>query len=510
MNESSPKYKIVKSVFDNIILAVGDGRVGPQLEVWTGANPQGYRVSWYAREGTKESIGIEESVVNLCLKFGSDSLDALAVILGHELAHFYRADTAASDFPAAFASGSLGDLIKSLASRDSHVAIETDADVFGGLYGYLAGYNTLAVNARVLERIYTTFGFSAILPGYLNLGERQAVARSTRDSLSKLIPIVDAGTCLVALGNYVESARCFDLVVRKFPSREMFNNAGVARALEAIKVSQPHAMPLPYPFEFDVDMGLRSQASRRSRGLQTEAERQKALYRLNLLLAAKEDFKQAQRRDPRYATALVNLSCTYDLLGDVDSAIVVATDAIALAKKTNDPVSLSNAYQARCIAYSGRRDTLKANADLKLVKRYQSRPEGIEKQFTGVEEIDYSRATSFTFDRDRLAALVPGNPGGDPPIRIYSQDLDNSRATLVEWNSKEVLAIETLPHYGIESIRGIRIGARRREVEEKYGTPKSVSTTSKGECLVYETAGICFWIGTNDQVQGWMIYDRKK
>jgi tetratricopeptide (TPR) repeat protein len=510
MNESSQKYKIVKSVFDNIVSAVGDGRKAPILEVWSGPNPDGYRISWYSSQGAKESIGIVDSTVNLCLKFGSDSLDALAVVLGHELAHFYRSDTIAADFPHAFASAPMYDALKSRASREERVAIETDADLFGGFYGCLAGYNTLGVNARVLDGVYKTFHLSENLTGYLNLEERQAIARGTRDSLSKLIPIVDAGTCLFALGNYTESARCFDLVMRKFPSRDMFNNAGVARALEAIKISQPHAMPLPYPFEFDVDMRPRSQGSRHSRGLPTEADRQKALFRLNLLLAAKEDFRQAQRRDPGYAIALVNLACTYDLLGDSDSAIVVATDAIALAKKMNDPVSLNNAYQARGIACWGRRDTLKANADFKLVRHYQARSGGVEKQFEYPEAINGERAKNFVRDPNCLAVSVPEGMGGDVPIRIYSQDLISSRAIVVEWSGKEVLAIETLPQCEFESNEGIKIGARRKEVEDTYGTPKSVSTTSKGECLVYETAGICFWIGTNDQVQGWMIYDRKK
>jgi tetratricopeptide (TPR) repeat protein len=510
LSESSAKYSLVKSVFDKIVWAVGDGRQAPRLEVWSGANPQGLRVAWYSRDAAKEAIGIEESAVNLCLKFGPDSLDALAVLLGHELAHFYRVDTIAAEYPTAFAAAPVYNAIKTIASRDSRVAIETDADLFGGFYGCVAGYNTLGVNARVLDGVYKTFSFPDFLPGYLNLGERQAVARSTKDSLSKLIPIVDAGACLFALGNYAESASCFDLLVRKFPSRDMFNNAGVARALEAIKISQPHAMPLPYPFEFDVDMGPRSQGSRHTRGVPTGAERQRALYRLNLLLAAKENFKQAQRRDPGYVPALVNLSCVYDLLGDSDSAIVLATDAIASARKTNDRVSLSDAYQARCIVYAGRKDTSKANADLRLVKRYQARSGGSEKQFNDPETINGSRANSFTLDRTHVAALVPGGTGGDSTIRIYSEDLTNSRAILVEWSGKKMLAIQTLPQYDLESNGRIKVGSRRKEVEDKYGSPKSVLTTSKGECLVYETGKICFWIGANDQVQGWMIYDRKE
>ena len=77
---------------------------------------------------------------DLCRAQGPDSLAALAALLGHELAHYYEDHGWIGDFGNGFADLEVAQSLKrQKRSPEKVVEIETQADYFGGFYGYVAG-----------------------------------------------------------------------------------------------------------------------------------------------------------------------------------------------------------------------------------------------------------------------------------------------------------------------------------------------------------------------------------
>ena len=87
------------------------------------------------------------------------------------------------------------------------------------------------------------------LAGYPPLAERREIARRSQRQLAALVPVFEAGNYLMLTGHYAQAARAFDYIARTFPSREVLNNNGAARALEALEKSGEIAFA--YPFELD-------------------------------------------------------------------------------------------------------------------------------------------------------------------------------------------------------------------------------------------------------------------
>jgi hypothetical protein len=167
---------------------------------------------------------------------GPDSLDALASLMAHELAHYYKDHGWVGDFGNGFADLSVGKKLKKLKRQAAKIVeIETQADYFGGLFGYLAGYNTLGVPPALLNAIYAEYQLEEPLAGYPSLAERREIARRSQRQLAALVPVFEAGNYLMLTGHYAQAAGAFDYIARTFPSREILNNGGVVRALESLE-----------------------------------------------------------------------------------------------------------------------------------------------------------------------------------------------------------------------------------------------------------------------------------
>ena len=196
----------------------------------------------------KNAIGLEEDTYDLCVSLGADSLNALSFLMGHELAHYYKDHGWIGDFGSGFTDLEVGQEMKALRRDLSKLTeIETEADYFGGFFGYVAGYETLNAADRVLDQIYSTYGLDENLKGYPSLSDRKIIADRSREDLKALIPVFDAGNALLLLGNYIEAAGCFDHIAKSFPSREILNNAGVARALQALNLFESGEVAIRLP-----------------------------------------------------------------------------------------------------------------------------------------------------------------------------------------------------------------------------------------------------------------------
>ncbi len=327
--ENHPIFRQVQTVYERLIPAFGEGRLPPRLVVV----PTGVKTrepvasSGGGNEGTlafeagsgmmsEGYVAIEERTVTALAKLGADRDN-----LSHELAHVYLRHGWVGDFGNSFARTEMGRKMMKAATYEDVVKRETEADHFGGFYGYLAGYDTLGVAPKALDKIYTAFALSEQIPNYPTKTERIAIAQRQMESLKKLVPVYEAGTRLLILGRYEEAGRLFGHLAQIFPSREMFNNAGVAFALEAVRLLPPKTVPYVYPFELDAETRLLNHEQQGQRAARAGQADDNSARVSRLLRRAQSAFEQASRRDNRYATAMVNSAAVQSLLGNQDDAI---------------------------------------------------------------------------------------------------------------------------------------------------------------------------------------------
>jgi tetratricopeptide (TPR) repeat protein len=530
--EDHSQYKLVKGIYDTIARAFGEARLPPRLVVVPHGGSNGQLVAWSdaGSEGaigvesgsgqlTEGYIAIEERVVQMFSSLGGERDNALAFLLAHELTHYYQRHGWVGDFGNAFASSDVGRKMIKAAAYEDVVKRETEADYFGGFYGYLAGYDTLGIAPRVLDLLYAGYRLPDKLPNYPSRAERKAIAERAAANLQKMIPVFESATRLLMLERYETAGRLFAHLAQTFPSREMFNNAGVAYALEALRTFRPGTLRFAYPFELDAETRLRT--SRTGRG-PNEAER-----RARLLQKAADCFEKAQQRDVSYSTAVLNAAAVQSLLGEQENALILARKGLRLAGEHNELLQRSQAFIISGIAHAQSDDTDKARADftsagpqknplaalnlaaLNVKPANQITPTATESATTlTVKETiaGFSAWDTFVRGSGSLSYTLQGSTAGEEQLAIHCRNNGVWDQTLLVSGSSMLNTVAARQGYIGETARGIRIGSTLAEVRERYGVPARSMPLRQGSALVYPKTGIIFRIDAGALVSGWVLF----
>ena len=395
------------------------------------------------------------------------------------------------------------------------LSYETQADEAGAIYGYLAGFDTLGVARQALLSVYAAYDLDKQLQGYPNLAERQEIAGKSADRLAKLLPLFDAGNLLFLLGRHEEAGRVFDRVAADFPSREILNNAGVARAVEAALLFPKEQLAAAYPWSLDGETRLRLPSpAERPRGDPSPEPPEER--RTRLLDEARERLEDAVRRDPGYALALINLACVEELRGRRGTAADLAGSAIDLARR-NEQTSLEKlARLARAIAWlhgdraeEGRKELaalgppddpwLRPWTGAAVESRRETRSFA-EETVSGARARDV--VVPATGSSVTLASLSPSQPN----IVVRSKWTASYRAVVVRIGSKQISAVATSSDYNGVSAGGIRLGAPWPSVELAYGAPDRRQPFGSGACALYERPGLIVFTNEEGKVNRWMVY----
>ena len=528
----NPKYLKVKSIYDSVARAFGDGRVPPRLIVSPVDAASRNAVAW-SDPGTEGAIGmeeesaplqagyiaIEEKIYDLFAALGDDQESAVAFLLGHELTHYYMRHGWVGDFGNSFASLDVGRKMIKAASYEEVIKRETEADYFGGFYGHLAGYDTLGVAPKAIELIYAAYKLPAKLPNYPSRSERQAIAERAEANLRKMVPVFAAGNRLLLLEKYEAAGRLFEHLAHTFPSREMFNNAGVAYASEATRLYRPGTLRFVYPFEFDAETRLKGKGGK-LKGLPDEF----AWKRNRLLQKSADSFDKAIQRDRGYAVAYVNLAAVDSLLGDRDNAVTLTNRAMEMARKSNETITLANALVARGIAYAEGGNKERAMVDMAAARNLGSSAaavnlaqlQGEPGQLTPKSvEIDADKRESiggisprgnFLKDKEVTTFSLKGVDRAEPTLTVHSRQGKGWEDMVISVDGKLIHLLATGKGYGEPTARGIRIGSSLEEVAAKYGEPLRVLTSRQGTYYLYQKAEAIFAVNPEGRVTGWMIF----
>lgn len=498
-------------VFDDLVAAIGDGRTAPLLQL-VADEAASHQVVWYDTD--RHAIRLDEQAYR-ALMDAPDSLDALAYVVGHELAHYYKDHDWLGEFSLTARDLSVGRQLASTSLSSKHrIAIETEADYFGGFFGHMAGYDALAAAPGALSRIYTSYQLEEQLPGYPPLAERQALLDRAADRLHGMIPVFDAGRYLLLIGENEEAARCFDFVARDFPSREILNNAGVSRALEAIKLFPEGELGFVYPLELDG----RSRLAGGHKAQEYRFDDPTRERRGRLLAQAQRSFEEATRRDTAYATARLNLACALDLRSRHDEAEIHARRALRLADAAGDEPTAANTrillgiLQAHRAATAEAADLFAQAADgspelsrLNLALLHGSGlPTVPRTSLAPVGENDRKMALEYeeTLNNPDSRLTIPARDDDEQPLVIYVRQQASARHLVIDTGYR---TISLRRAEGGQSSRGLRVGDGVQRLQSLYGVAHRLTATRQGTYHLFEEDGLLVR-SRADTVRAWTAF----
>ena len=239
-------------------------------------------------------ILINPEIYELCGQLSVPRVDALSVIIGHELAHH-------------FLENSGGFALNNLSTRKD---IERQADVHGLFIAHLAGFKALKAAPEVFEKIYSHFNLKDHTSQYPHFTERLKTKDVVIETVTQLVDIFKAGNYLTALGEYNFASACYRHITDKhfYFGKELHNNLGVVSTLYALNVYDEDIDYYLFPLEIDWQLRIdKPKLPADSKVSDSEKRRIRERY----LQIAAQSFQIAHQLDPNYETAQINLMCVY-------------------------------------------------------------------------------------------------------------------------------------------------------------------------------------------------------
>jgi tetratricopeptide (TPR) repeat protein len=337
----APKY--VVEVFDNLVNAYGNIKIAPKLEI---SNPSDLVVAVYTST-PKPTIKIDTKLIKICSSFGQDSLNALSLILSHELAHYYNDHTFCYDFSFANRKSPIAKNLLEI-SHNSNKEKEIQSDYQGLWYALMAGYNPITIFEKAFKTIYKEYNLPEHIPGYPSKTERIEIKNTVLEKIKKLAPVFQSGLILYRLQKFEEAKNCFELVLQTLPTKENFNNAGLSYLALALSSQMMESIPFVYPLTIDKNSLLFINYS--PSGLKG-IENDNTAFINSTIDRAKKYFEKAISLNSNYLDAHLNLASLYSSIGNQEAAIgilntlkpdqqnderVILIKAIANFKNQND------------------------------------------------------------------------------------------------------------------------------------------------------------------------------
>ena len=276
------------------------GETMPSIEVST--------IEEYGKPALYDSehqrIVIDPEAYELCLRLTQQKDDALAFLIAHELIHSYQ--------HAVFEYHSPGFFVKTKTLRDwaqgkktQRRSMERQADVWGAVLCYLAGYEVATHIPSFIESLYETYHLDAEDPLYDSKRERLEIAKRAQEEVERALLVYDMANYFSVLQQHDKDTVLYQYLIRNFKSPGFYNNLGLSYLLLAVeKLPEPFRS---YPYPFSLDTETRLEEIFKSRPLSPE----------QLTLKSIDQFSQILSIQPHYLPMRLNRACAYHIMSGI-------------------------------------------------------------------------------------------------------------------------------------------------------------------------------------------------
>ncbi len=506
--QNTYQYEVANSIFEALVESRGDFRMQKPTFIMSKSE----RKVAIAKP-RKGEIMLEFKAYEICTTFGKDSLNALAVLLSHELIHYYEKHSWTKYFASQNAETQTASNLKNLNER---LKLETQSDYLGGFLAYSTGYQTLDIMPRLLEEVYKGYGLKDELKGYPPLSERKELATNSLKKLQSFIHVFETANYLTALEQYEQAKLYFDYILRDYQSREIYNNVGVIAAQIGMQYVSNQFLKYGLPLELDVDSRLKHG----TRGNKENVTGEKVLKE------ALEYFEKASKLDKNYPIALLNTACVYFLLNNFDDAAYFARKALKLCndpkwEKTKFDVFVLQGILADYQKESEKAETLflkavdsgstLAKTNLSILKNEPTEAASLNISIPSIKD----QIDGFSIDKS-VVQLLQGELKVDELVEINTNTmcgtkrLENSTLFIHFIDEDNFTFIQmTDATSSNETNLGIKIGSSAEAILKKYLLPDRSIEISNGSFWIYFKANLIFLLDNNSTVRSWGVFRSK-
>lgn len=458
--------------------------------------------------------------------------NALAFLLAHEVAHQVRdhhalLNTSQQLLLQAPSPGSQSS--PSISQEALHQTLELEADRLGVLFSALAGYRAKAA-LSILPQVINRQGPSPFHP---NPRRRAKWIQEVIGEIAAQIQLFHLGVFYLTTGRYEAAAKTFESFQSEFPSREVYNNLGVAYHKRALQYQVDDGLRR----SIMIDPETRAEAAVRAPGAPEERPGglPHPIFR-EAMDKALEAYLRAVESDPGYALSHVNLGATYLDRGEYDAAIVEFKRALE-----KEP-TLKAAYLNRGVAYLKSGNLHRAEADfrqvasldpsdpaphmnLRYLYRKQGRQEVAQQEAEITRQLEARQRAEVRAGEGQREALGPiaidmpvdqARQGlGGVPTRTLGARLGlgeevrvliyEPKGLLLVSRQDRIEAARAGAEYRGKTARGVAIRSSANQVMARYGRPSKEEETLGGGLWVYPDRGLVLVL-RDGQVRAWWVY----
>jgi hypothetical protein len=534
------KYKVVEKICEKIAKVREYDRPVPELKMYARTSKVQVIAQFVAVSG-HQMIYVDEKLYDLCAKFGADSLNALACIVGHELAHYTQNHHYKDGFFAGLLPNSFG-IPKSVRknAKEQKMELEVEADYYGLLQGYLAGYNTYQLLPKVLGKIYEEYKLNEQLEGYPTKNERIGSAEKTVSEIKSLIPVFDAGKFLYLSKNYEDASTCFQFISNTFTDRDIANNIGVSVLAQAINLMNKEEVYFAYPCELDAAGRLLSSTTRNTFSGDNRKDKKQQIK--DLLKKAELYLKQVLKLDKSYTSAYINLACKYTLEGNHAFAVghINELEKVLAEMPSSKGGIPANAHLIRGIALARNNQLEAAMSDFETASKkgaymadynlalYNKLNQSFLEKLFDVQNIrewitdfvaenkkDKSKfipANTEKIDNQIVNKLLQEKFSENTTIQLQGRAIhvasinnENTEKIKIRLFDKNIYLLIAKPTYEGKTSLGIAIGSSKNQLLTAYGSPTYIKSGSNSEFYFYEKAKMVIEV-SEGRVKNWILY----
>lgn len=480
-----------QAVFDKVANVFSSGKTPPELQIINNLGT----VALY-QPGINPIIQLDSKLLDICATFQIDSLNALASVLGHELSHYYLHN----DWYSSFANKVDSDKLKlNLTKRFSEKSFEYEAqaDYYGCLNAFIAGYEVLPIMPQLVDRIYDAYNLSDEINGYPSKELRKESVKQISAELRILTDIYQSSEVLIALEDFENAIICLDRVSKKFPSKTVFNNMGVCKLEQYLK-HFGNDIPFVLPIEYDA-LGRLIYGTNRNSNLFTKEDGKKWIN------DAINFFEKALKIDNSCEATKINLAIAqilnqnyYASLGELKNTTHKKTSFLEAVNQYYLDTKINLDFECED-------DFCKLN---KRILQGEDKDEIWETYF--VNQLSaYPLLKSFEIEIIGDVSLgnadcnsLPQTISTNPKLEICVSE--NVIQIIADDKTINFSVTEEHPKQSTEL--GITSRSSKTEVLKSYGYPNHQINTNRGEILHIEEGKILFYLDDGG-VYKWIVYE---
>ena len=242
----------IETLLHELILGIGS-----ESHVDCRITPDGSRGPAYYTKGT---IHVHDGLLDV---LGPDLGEgALCFVLAHELAHHERRHVCSNFVKKAGQNTVWAEERRTREQRMANSrAYETEADIYAGLYGHIAGFKPLGVASETLDRIYAAYDIPDSLPGYPSLEERKILAEQAQQQLTQIVKAYDVAWVALATGETAAACNLLEIIIRdaEYSSPSLFGLLALAQFMDVFKrINDPKLNTWSWPVEMKKDPSART------------------------------------------------------------------------------------------------------------------------------------------------------------------------------------------------------------------------------------------------------------